>query len=72
MSKVAKLVRVTLTTRVIVDENANESDIIDLALPRLVNSLTNDTSENIDDIIDDVECPYDSSWDEYDPVSCGE
>lgn len=72
MSRVAKLVTITLTTRVVVDENATENDIMALALPRLTDKLINEPFEHLEEIIDDIEVPYDSEWDEYDPVSCGE
>jgi|688.fasta_scaffold121655_7 hypothetical protein len=71
MGKIAKLVTITLTTRVIVNEDDTEDDIMALALPRLTDKLINEPFENLEGIINDIEVPY-SSWDEYDPVSCGE
>jgi hypothetical protein len=65
MGKVAKLVTITLTTRVVVDENAIENDIMTLALPRLKDKLINEPFEHLEEIIDDVEVPYDHLYDEY-------
>lgn len=65
MGKVAKLVTITLTTRVVVDENATENDIMTLALPRLTDKLINEPFEHLEEIIDDVEVPYDHLYDEY-------
>jgi len=56
--KVAKLVKVTLITRVIVDVNATEQDIMELAIPKLSENLMDSPFENIDEIVEDTECPY--------------
>ena len=56
--KVAKLVYVTLATRVIVEEDADQQTIMELAIPRLSENLMDAPFENIDKIIDDTECPY--------------
>lgn len=72
MNEVAKLVTITLTTRIIVDDNATDDDIMALALPRLSYKLTHEPFEHLEGIVDDNEVPYDNAWDEYDPVSCGE
>jgi len=56
--KVAKLVYVTLATRVIVEEDADQQTIMELAVPRLSENLMDAPFENIDKIIDDTECPY--------------
>ena len=58
MAKVAKLVRVSLVTRVIVDEDATEQDIMELAVPKLSEDMMDNPFQIIDEIIDDVECPY--------------
>lgn len=57
--KVAKLVRVSLVTRVIVDVDATEQDIMELAVPKLSENLMDSPFENIEEIVDDTECPYD-------------
>ena len=64
MSKVAKLVSVTLITRVIVDENASEQDILELAIPKLSEKLIYEPFEHIEEIVDDDECPFDPDFDE--------
>lgn len=56
--KVAKLVYVTLATRVIVEENADQQTIMELAVPKLSENFMNAPLENIAKIIDDNECPY--------------
>ena len=58
MTKIAKLVYVTLLTRVIVEPNATEQDIMEEAIPKLSENLMDSPFENIDKIVDDVECPY--------------
>ena len=56
--KVAKLVRVSLVTRVIVDADATEQEIMELAVPKLSENLMDSPFENLDEIVDDVECPF--------------
>lgn len=63
MKKVAKLVTVSLTTRVVVNEDASEQDIIDKASKNLVDKVHNELMENIEAIQDDIECPYDEEID---------
>ena len=58
MAKKAVLVKVSLMTRVIVDDNATEETILELAIPRLSENLMNSPYENLEDIVDDTECPY--------------
>ena len=61
MAKVAKLVTVEVTTRVIVDENDSEEKIMEVALPRLIRNLNESgCMDNLVDIIDDEECPFGS------------
>ena len=59
--KVAKLVYVSLVTRVVVDENATEQEIMELAVPKLSENLMDSPFENLEDIIDDLECPFDEN-----------
>ena len=59
--KVAKLVYVSLVTRVVVDENATEQEIMELAVPKLSENLMDSTFENLEDITDDLECPFDEN-----------
>lgn len=65
MGKVAKLVCVSLMTRVIVDENASEADILELAGVKLAEKIQNELTEHLESIEDDIECPYDPLYDEY-------
>ena len=68
--KVAKLVRVSLVTRVIVDVDATEQEIMELAVPKLSENLMDSPFENIDEIVDDTECPYEEVYlDLYGSVS---
>ena len=64
MKKVAKLVCVTLITRVIVNKNATEQEIMELAIPKLSENLMDAPFENIKYIKKDTECPYDPETDE--------
>jgi hypothetical protein len=65
MGKVAKLVYVSLVTRVVVDENASEADILELAGVKLAEKIQNELTEHLESIEDDIECPYDHLYDEY-------
>ena len=59
MAKVAKLVYVSMVTRVIVDEDATEEQIINLAQYKFMDKVQTELCENLENIVDDVECPYD-------------
>lgn len=65
MGKVAKLVTITMKTRVIVDENATELEIIEKASIRMSEKIQEEFNENLESICDDEECPYDPLYDEY-------
>lgn len=56
--KVSKLVYVTIMTRVVVEENATEQDIMEKAVPKLSENLMDSPFENIEKIVNDTECPY--------------
>lgn len=62
--KVAKLVLVSLLTRVVVDENATSEQILEVARPSLLEKINSELSENLEDIIDDKEMPYGTLPDE--------
>ena len=64
MSKVAKLVTITMKTRILVDENASESDIIELASIKMSEKIQHEFNENLESIEDDIECPYNPEFDE--------
>jgi hypothetical protein len=59
MAKVAKLVYVSMVTRVIVDEDATEEQIINVAQYKFMDKVQTELCENLENIVDDVECPYD-------------
>jgi len=56
--KVAKLVVVSIMTRVVVDENATDEDIIEAARPQLMANMKSDLHENVETIFDDLEVPF--------------
>jgi hypothetical protein len=64
MSKIAKLVTITMKTRILVDENASERDIIELASIRMSEKIQHEFNENLESIEDDIECPYNPEFDE--------
>jgi hypothetical protein len=63
--KVAKLVYASFVTRVVVDANATEEQILDSARKQFAFKVENELSENIEEIVNDVECPYDKVFDEF-------
>ena len=63
--KVAKLVYLNLLTRVVVDEDATEEEIIKASRHKFIDKVSDESfGENIEDIVDDEECPYDPEFDE--------
>ncbi len=56
--KVAKLVCISLMTRVIVEDTATEEQILEIARPNFQYKLDIEMSENIESIADDTEMPY--------------
>ena len=58
MAKIAKLVQVSLMTRVVVDETATDEQILDAARPNFIEKVRTELCENLEDIYDDTECPY--------------
>jgi len=57
MSKVAKLVYYSFATRVVVEDDATEQDIITESKRRILEKVNNELSENLEEILDDEECP---------------
>lgn len=57
MKKVAKLVYYSFVTRVVVDDDATEDDIITESKRKILEKVNNELSENLEDIVDDEECP---------------
>lgn len=67
--KVAKLVYFSLMTRVIVDENATEEEIIKACYPNIQAKLDNsELGENLEEIDDDEEMPFGSYEERQCPV----
>lgn len=64
MKKVAKLVTITMNTRIIVDENASEEEIIEQASIKLSEKIQHEFNENLESICEDTECPYDPEFDD--------
>ena len=64
MAKVAKIVVASFMTRVIVDENARYEDIVAAAKPRIAETVQTEFGENVEDVFDDKEMPYDPDTDE--------
>ena len=60
MAKVAKLVQISLMTRVVVDESATDEQILDAARPNLIEKVNMEFAENLDNISGDTECPFGS------------
>ena len=54
--KVAKLVLCSLMTRVIVEENATEDEIIRASRDKFIDVISTSLGDNIESIENDVEC----------------
>ena len=50
-------------TRVVVDDNATDEQIVEAARPKFLEKVTNELFEHLEDIVDDEECPYDEKFD---------
>ena len=61
--KVAKLVAVSFLTRVVVEENATEEEVLEKAKSNFAFKIEDELSENLEYIVDDIECPYDEKYD---------
>lgn len=61
--KTVKLVYVSLMTRVVVDVDATDEEILEAARPKLLEKVNTELMENLEDIVDDAECPYDVEFD---------
>ncbi len=58
MSKIAKLVLCSLMTRVIVEENATDDEIISASRGSFIDTIKTSLGDNIESIENDEECPY--------------
>ena len=63
MKYVAKLVTVTLTTRVVVLETATDTECAHAAQGNFIDQIDNDIADNIESVKLDTECPYDPNND---------
>lgn len=61
--KVAKLVAVSFLTRVVVEENATEEEVLEKAKSNFAFKIEDELSENLEYIVDDIECPYNEKYD---------
>lgn len=73
MTKIAKLVCVSLMTRVIVDESATDEQILEQAKSQFITKVHTELHENLESIEDDEEMPYDPEFDggEVECLNCG-
>lgn len=46
--------------RVVVDESATDKQILDEARPKFIEKVNTELGENLEEIYDDTECPYES------------
>lgn len=65
MAKVAKLVKVCLVTRVVVEENATDEEILQKCGMAFKLKVNEELSEHLDSIEPDVECPYGTFTTDY-------
>lgn len=66
--KVAKLVCVSLMTRVIVDENATDEQILEKSKANFIEKISTELGENLESITDDEEVPFEE---ENQCLNCG-
>ena len=58
MNTVAKLLTLSFTVRVLVEENATDEQILKTAKPKLKERLITADNGDIENIKDDTECPF--------------
>lgn len=58
MKKVAKLVSISLITRVVVDENATDDEIIQASRANFINKIQVELGEHVEEIVDDEVVPF--------------
>lgn len=66
--KLAKLVYISLCTRVVVDDTSTDEQIIEVAKDRFIDKINTEFHENLEEIVDDIECPFDEDMD-IEPIS---
>lgn len=65
MTLIAKLVTVSMVTRVLVEKNASDSNILEKAKLKFIEKIETEIGEHLESIVDDEECPYDPEFDGY-------
>jgi len=64
MTKIAKLVTVSVTTRVIIEDTDDDEKIMKIAMPRLIQNLNEDgILDHFESIEDDKEMPFNENSD---------
>ena len=58
VAKKAYLVTASVCTRVVLPEGATDEEIMDVAKERLLSNLNADYYDNVENIVEDFECPY--------------
>ena len=59
----AKLVYLSLMTRVVVEDDADDEIVMDVARQKFADKIQYEYLENVEDIQDDLEMPYDEETD---------
>ena len=54
---IAKLVRYSFVTRVVVPEDATDEDIVKASQYSMLEKVASELNENLEEIVDDLECP---------------
>lgn len=63
MAKIAKLVAVSLLTRIIVEETDSEEENLAAAKPQFISKINTDLGDNVEFIEEDTECPFEPEKD---------
>ena len=58
MAKVAKLVMVSMMTRIVVEENATDEQMLEASKPAFLMKINTEIGEHLEQIVDDTECPF--------------
>ena len=58
MSKVAKLVLVSMMTRIVVEENATDEQMLEASKAAFLEKINTEIGEHLEQIVDDTECPF--------------
>jgi hypothetical protein len=64
----AKLVTISLMTRVVVPETATEEQILNQAKGKFIDKIETELSEHVEEIVDDEEMPYGTGLDEFETL----